>query len=132
MFRVVMCRVALLSSRFALTLYDRNEPLSMSAPVDNKDPSQEEQVRVKLLITGEVQGVFFRASALEQAQSLRITGWVQNLPDGTVELVAEGPRYALLEMCEWCKQGPPDAKVSEVFITWHAFADEFKTFLVVR
>lgn len=112
----------------------------MSAPSDKNveqalaknEPSQEQQVRVKLLITGEVQGVFFRASALEQAQSLRVTGWVQNLPDGSVELVAEGPKYALDELIAWCKQGPPDAKVSEVFITWGDFVDEFKTFLVVR
>lgn len=112
----------------------------MSAPSDknvdqasvSQEPSQEEQARVKLLITGEVQGVFFRASALEQAQSLRVTGWVENLPDGSVELVAEGPKYALDELIAWCRQGPPDAKVAEVFITWGKFADEFKTFLVVR
>ena len=94
--------------------------------------SQDEQSRVNLIILGEVQGVFYRASTLEQAQQLRVTGWVQNLPDGSVEIVAEGPKHALDALIEWCKQGPPDARVDEVIQRWQPFTDEFKTFMIVR
>lgn len=93
---------------------------------------QDELARVQLLITGQVQGVFYRASALEQAQSLNLSGQVENLPDGTVELVAEGPKWALEQLITWCKQGPPNAKVDEVFVSWKPHKGEFKTFLVLR
>ena len=58
------------------------------------DPIQ----RIELIVIGRVQGVFFRASTLEQAQSLNLVGFVENLPDGSVEVVAEGPKYALEDL----------------------------------
>ena len=61
------------------------------------DPIQ----RVELIVVGRVQGVFFRASTLEQAQSLNLVGFVENLPDGSVEVVAEGPKYALEDLEKW-------------------------------
>jgi acylphosphatase len=93
---------------------------------------QEAATRVSLIIIGRVQGVFYRASALEQAQSLSLTGWVQNLPDGSVELVAEGPRFKLEQLVEWCRRGPPDAEVEDVFVRWGPFRDEFRTFMITR
>lgn len=92
----------------------------------------EDLARVNIIVVGMVQGVFFRASALEQAQSLNLVGWVKNLPDGSVEVLAEGPRYALEQLVEWCKQGPPAAEVEEVIPRWATFLDEFKTFMIVR
>jgi acylphosphatase len=92
----------------------------------------EELARVNLFVTGYVQGVFFRASTLEQAQSLNLTGWVKNLPDGAVEVVAEGSRYALEELVSWCRQGPPAAEVEDVVVRWGDYRDEFRTFMVVR
>ena len=88
--------------------------------------------RANILITGQVQGVFFRASALEQAQSLNLTGWVQNLADGTVELTAEGQRYALEDLVAWCRRGPPAAEVEDVFVRWTEHKNEFRTFMIVR
>jgi len=73
--------------------------------------SQEERARVNIVITGLVQGVFFRASTLEKAQSLSLSGWVKNQPDGSVEIMAEGERYALEELVLWCRQGPPGADI---------------------
>lgn len=92
----------------------------------------EDLARLNLVITGDVQGVFYRASTLEKAQSLSLTGWVKNLPDGCVELTAEGPRYALDQLMQWCRRGPPAAQVEDVSARWSDNRDEFKTFMIVR
>ena len=92
----------------------------------------DEMGRLNLFVTGTVQGVFFRASTLEQAQSLNLTGWVKNLPDGAVEVLAEGPRYALEQLADWCRQGPPMAEVDDVVLRWSDYKDEFRTFMIVR
>ena len=92
----------------------------------------EDLASVNLLVIGNVQGVFYRASTLEQAQQLNLTGWVKNLADGSVEVVAEGSRYALEGLVEWCKRGPPTAEVEHVSVRWSKHRNEFKTFLIVR
>ncbi len=91
-----------------------------------------DEARATVLVTGKVQGVFYRASALERAQSLNLTGWVANLPDGAVELVAEGPRYALEQLVEWCQVGPPAAEVEDVRVRWGTPLNEFRTFSIKR
>lgn len=65
-------------------------------------------------VHGRVQGVWFRASAQERARELEITGWVQNAADGSVEIHAEGESDNLDRFVEWCRQGPPAARVSKV------------------
>ena len=92
--------------------------------------ADEDLARIDLIITGRVQGVFYRASALEQAQSLNLTGWVQNLADGSVEVVAEGQRYALEELINWCRHGPPEAAVQDVIVRWGKHQNEFRTFRI--
>jgi acylphosphatase len=92
----------------------------------------DERARMTLVIEGIVQGVFFRASTLEQAQSLSLTGWVKNLPDGSVEVTAEGSRYALEDLLAWCRRGPPGSRVDDVTVRWSPCQDEFRTFMVVR
>jgi acylphosphatase len=66
------------------------------------------------MVTGQVQGVFYRASARRQAESLGITGWARNLPDGSVEVVACGDTTSLGELKRWLMQGPPAARVTAV------------------
>lgn len=88
--------------------------------------------RVTILVTGKVQDVFFRASTLERAQGLGLVGWVMNLPDGAVEVVAEGPKYALEQLVEWCKEGPPAAEVEDVRTRYGDAVDEFRTFSIRR
>jgi acylphosphatase len=90
----------------------------------------EDLARVELIVTGRVQGVFFRASALEQAQSLNLTGFVLNLADSSLEIVAEGPRYALEELIGWARHGPPEAMVEDVIVRWKKHAAEFRTFRI--
>ena len=71
-----------------------------------------------MLVAGGVQGVGYRAAAQDKARSLGLTGWVRNLPDGRVELVAEGPRTKLELLERWCWQGPPLARVTDVNLVW--------------
>jgi acylphosphatase len=74
--------------------------------------------RVHLIISGYVQGVFFRASSAQAARKLHLCGWVRNLPDGRVELLAEGEDSMLDRMIEWCRRGPPGARVDDISIEW--------------
>jgi acylphosphatase len=72
------------------------------------------RVRVWARVTGKVQGVFYRASTIEQARSLGLAGWVRNLPDGSVELEAEGDDGRVRQLVDWCRRGPPAARVDDV------------------
>ncbi len=65
-------------------------------------------------VSGQVQGVGFRATCAYRAGKLGLCGWVRNLPDGRVEAVFEGAQGAVSEMVEWCKRGPRGARVSDV------------------
>ncbi|TVQ84389.1 MAG: acylphosphatase [Chromatiaceae bacterium] len=65
-------------------------------------------------VAGRVQGVFFRASAREEAQRRGITGYARNLPDGRVEVLACGPADTVAELREWLRRGPPGAEVTGV------------------
>ena len=67
-----------------------------------------------LVVTGRVQGVFYRATMREQARRLGVTGWARNEPDGTVRAHVEGSGEALAELLHWCADGPPSARVDEV------------------
>jgi len=69
---------------------------------------------LNIRVHGRVQGVFFRASARDKAQSLGISGYVENRRDGSVFIEAEGPEAALDALVDWCHQGPPRARVDSV------------------
>ena len=91
---------------------------------------QMKKSRVRLLIKGVVQGVFYRASTQEMAMNLGLKGWVRNLPDGSVEAVFEGPADKVKEAVEWCRQGPPGARVSGINEKWSDHIGEFRDFSV--
>jgi acylphosphatase len=91
-----------------------------------------DSVRVSVNISGRVQGVFFRASTVSQAQHLGLTGWVRNREDGSVELVVEGARAEVDQLLEWCRRGPPGAQVKRVDVEWQSFQNEFRQFSVRR
>jgi acylphosphatase len=71
-------------------------------------------VRCRLWVSGHVQGVWFRGSCAEQARDLAVSGWARNLPDGRVEVVAEGQPEAVHRLVAWCHQGPAQARVTGV------------------
>ena len=72
---------------------------------------------VHLWITGNVQGVFYRAAAAEVAQRLRLSGWIRNAPDGAVEATVNGPDEPVAEFVDWCRKGPAKAHVADVVVT---------------
>jgi len=94
--------------------------------------NRESQARVRLTISGKVQGVFFRVATLEEASSLGLTGWVRNCPDGSVEVVAEGRRKQIEDLVSWCRHGPPRAEVHNFGIQWEDYKVEFDSFRISR
>lgn len=86
--------------------------------------------RVHLIIHGIVQGVFFRYETETQARKLGLTGWVRNRRDGSVEVVAEGPKDKLEKLVQWCHKGPPRARVDRVEISYEEPTGEFSGFTI--
>ena len=76
--------------------------------------------RIRLLISGRVQGVCFRAYARDEARRLGLRGWVRNLPDGRVEALAQGDPAKLGTFEAWCRQGPSHAWVRKVEVVEEA------------
>jgi len=87
--------------------------------------------RAHIWVSGKVQGVWYRATTVEVARKLRLTGWVKNLSDGGVEIVAEGSKELLDKLIVWCHEGPPLAIVDEVKVVWESHTGEFSTFSLV-
>lgn len=86
--------------------------------------------RAHLLISGKVQGVFYRANTRHTAKELGVKGWVRNLQDGRVEVVAEGRKPLLDRLIEYCKKGPEGADVEDVHVEWSKPENEFEGFEV--
>jgi acylphosphatase len=89
-----------------------------------------DKVRARVIITGRVQGVFFRMETKRAADRIGVCGWVRNRPEGTVEAVFEGTKAKVEDILAWCRDGSPLARVERVDTTWEPFADEFKSFAV--
>jgi acylphosphatase len=77
-----------------------------------------ETARARIRVKGVVQGVAFRQSTVWEADRLGLSGWVRNLPDGSVEALAEGPRERVESLVAWCWRGPPSAQVTDVQVAW--------------
>ncbi|MGA7757289.1 MAG: acylphosphatase [Ilumatobacteraceae bacterium] len=75
------------------------------------------EVRCRAIVSGRVQGVFFRDSCRAEAQRLGVRGWVRNRSDRTVEVVAEGRRDVIDQFLDWCRHGPPRAQVTGIAVT---------------
>jgi acylphosphatase len=86
--------------------------------------------RLRMLVHGRVQGVFFRHAAAEEARSLELRGWVKNLANGDVEIVAEGPRRELKILAAWAHQGPRLARVTGVEEEWADYRAEEGVFSI--
>lgn len=86
--------------------------------------------RVELNVRGRVQGVAFRWYTQQKAQSLGLTGWVRNRPDGSVQILVEGPRPDLETFCDWAACGPDHARVDRVAVSWSEAAGKFEEFLI--
>lgn len=87
---------------------------------------------LRLKIYGDVHGVSFRASVSKKADELGLTGYAQNVSDGTVEVVVEGEEDKLNELKEWCKLGPDLAKVERVEEDWQDIEEsDYDSFKIV-
>ncbi len=88
--------------------------------------------RARIIVSGRVQGVFFRDSTRREATRAGLTGWVRNLPDGRVEALFEGDEAAVQHLVDWCRRGPPDARVEQVAVEWGETTGEFGRFTIER
>ena len=88
--------------------------------------------RVRVWITGRVQGVFFRAYTRDAAQQAGVSGWVRNLRDGRVEAVFEGDAEQVSKMVAWCREGSPVSRVDDVEVREEDFTGEFNTFTITH
>lgn len=86
--------------------------------------------RIHLIISGSVQGVWFRHNTNRVANKLGLAGFVRNLPDGNVEVIAEGDEEKLNELIAFCKKGPEGANVEDVKIEYQKPKNEFKAFSI--
>ena len=84
------------------------------------------------MISGLVQGVFFRREITELAQRLGVVGWVRNLSDGRVEALAEGEKARLDELIRFCHKGPRGAIVRDVHVEWSESTGEFRGFRITK
>lgn len=85
---------------------------------------------LQAIVSGRVHGVFFRASVESRAGELNLTGYVVNLPDGRVEVRAEGERQRLEKLADYLKVGPPAARVEEVTVNWGEYGGLYTGFEV--
>lgn len=87
----------------------------------SSDEGKDEIVRAHVVVSGLVQGVAFRRCAVDEAERIgRVSGWVRNLPEGSVEVLAEGPRAEIEAFVTWLRRGPRHARVERVEISWQS------------
>lgn len=92
------------------------------------ETAMEDRTRLHAIVRGIVQGVNFRYYTRREAQRLLLTGWVRNRSDGTVEVIAEGPRAQLERLLDFLQSGPPAAHVTGVEANWQPATGEFTAF----
>lgn len=90
-----------------------------------------DNIRARAYVSGTVQGVFFRATTMEEANRIgELAGWVRNLPDGRVEVVCEGSREKVERLIAWLWHGPPSAHINDVSVTWGQATGEYREFRI--
>ena len=90
----------------------------------------DDKVRALVVVSGKVQGVFYRATTRKVATRLGVQGWVRNNRDGTVEALLEGDASAVNRLIQWCEKGPIHSDVQKVTVTWQGHLGEFDGFEV--
>jgi acylphosphatase len=86
--------------------------------------------RLNAIVSGRVQGVIFRYSTVENANSLGLSGWVRNTRDGRVEVLAEGEKEDLDRLLVFLRKGPSPAKVTSVDVKWDEYKGDFSSFKI--
>ena len=96
------------------------------------DRAQPDRRRVRIIVRGRVQGVWFRESARQTAVALGLVGTVRNLMDGSVEIIAEGPRHRLEALAVWARRGPDTAHVEDMEVEYGPASGLATEFRIVR
>ena len=98
----------------------------------NKEINDSSQyIRVHLLISGRVQGVYFRKHTQDTSRENNVYGWVKNLVNGDVECILEGAKSNVDKVIIWCHQGPPNSRVDNVEIKNEKFTGDFTDFKIM-
>ena len=85
-------------------------------------------MRAHIVVSGRVQGVWYRSGARQKARELGITGWAHNLIDERVGILCEGEKEKVTQFIDWCRQGPPLAKVDHIDVSYEEYKGEFDNF----
>lgn len=88
------------------------------------------KIRAHVIVTGKVQGVFYRAETATRARRLDVTGWIRNLADGRVEAVFEGDETNVQKIIDFCRSGPPNAYVVDLDVRRQEWTGEFRNFTI--
>ena len=88
------------------------------------------KARAHVLVSGRVQGVFFRVETRYEATKRNVDGWVKNTHDNRVEAIFEGQKEAVEKMIEFCRKGPTGAKVTDVSVKWETYTGDFRDFKI--
>lgn len=95
-----------------------------------KPPNRGTDQQLHATVRGRVQGVNFRSGCAREARSLGLAGWVRNRPDGSVEVIAEGPRPTLEQLVNFLKRGPSSAIVEDLHVDWKEASGEYTAFSI--
>lgn len=90
--------------------------------------ADDQNQQIHAIVHGHVQGVSFRYYTVATARTLNLTGWVRNLPDGTVEAVAEGPKAQLESLVVFLRRGPTGARVTKLDLEWLPASGQYTEF----
>jgi len=90
------------------------------------------KVRAHIFVSGRVQGVFFRIETRYEAIKRNVTGWVRNASGSRVEAIFEGEKRDVEKLIEFCKRGPPRARVMKIDVQWEEYIGEFRDFEIRR
>lgn len=91
----------------------------------------QQKARAHIFVSGEVQGVYYRAFTQKIAVSLKLKGWVRNLYDGRVEAVFEGNKEDIEQAITGCNSGPPGARVDDIEVQWEGCHEGLKDFVIL-
>ncbi|MCW4015860.1 MAG: acylphosphatase [Candidatus Bathyarchaeota archaeon] len=87
-------------------------------------------VRAHIFVSGRVQGVFFRVETRHEAMKRNVTGWIRNTSDGKVEAIFEGEKENVDGLIDFCRNGPPEARVTQLDIQWEEYTGDFNNFKI--
>jgi acylphosphatase len=90
------------------------------------------KIRTHVFVNGKVQGVFFRVETRNEAMKRNVTGWVRNTSKGRVEAIFEGEEADVKQLIDFCRRGPPGARVTKTDVQYEKYTGDFEVFKIQR